>query len=80
MIIRTIDSLIRIQCLFLLKYSEIDHFDNKVSLKWKSREIIDWFVIILKLNDKLVILESLNNLLDHADVIAFALVILQPVI
>lgn len=64
------------QRLLILVYGEIDHFYYEISLQWKSSKITHRLRIILKLDDELVVLETLNNLLHHRNMIRAAIVVL----
>jgi hypothetical protein len=53
----------------MFEHSEVYHFNNEISLERKGCEVVDRFVVILKFDDELIVLEAFENLFNHANVV-----------
>ena len=80
MVIWAVDALIALNSHLMLNYGKVNHFNDVVSLKRECCKVAHRLVIILKFDDKLVVLEALNDLLNHRDVVGPTLVIFETVI
>jgi len=80
MIIWTVNSLIALHSLLVLYNSEIDHFNDVVTLERKGCEVTYRPIVILEFNYKLIVFETFNNFFDHRDVIWFAFVVFKSIV